>query len=103
LVIAVLIPPGLESLLPRFIAEMAADGEAVVALAGGERRALAERVHAMRGKCAMFGEDDLAALLAELERRAPTAAAGEIEALVGRVAAKVAELRRSFASATGAR
>ena len=88
------IPPGLEPLLPRFIAEMISDGDTVKSLAAGDRLALAEFVHGMRGKCAMFGEGRLFALLSELEGLAPVAAAAEIDAIVGRVLARVGELRR---------
>jgi len=88
------IPPGLESLLPQFIAEMISDGALVAAKAGGDRQALAEHVHGMRGKCAMFGESQLFALLSELESRVLVAPADEIESLVRRVLIRVEELRR---------
>lgn len=78
------IPPELESLLPRFIEEMDKDCRILAGLAGGDRAALAEHVHAMRGKCAMFGAAELAGLLAELEARAAAAAVGEIQRRVAR-------------------
>ena len=87
------IPPGLESLLPRFIAEMVADGALVERLAGGDRRVLAEHVHAMRGKCSMFGAEGLFALLSELERMAPLGPREEIDRMVDRIGAMVEALR----------
>lgn len=61
------IPEGLEHMLPLFVAEMDTDAVALATLADGPADALAEHVHAMRGKCAMFGEDILYDLLTRLE------------------------------------
>lgn len=61
------IPEGLEHMLPLFVAEMDKDAVVLAALDNGPADALAEHVHAMRGKCAMFGEDILFDLLTRLE------------------------------------
>lgn len=86
------IPPGLEHLLPQFIAEMISDGAAVASLAGGDRQLLGERVHGMRGKCAMFGEGTLFELLSELEACVPNASAEEIDAIIRRIQLRVGDL-----------
>lgn len=61
------IPAGLEGLLGRFIAEMRGDLAVLLTLAetGGDE--LADHLHAMRGKCAMFGEDILFAELSAVD------------------------------------
>ncbi len=86
------IPPGLEFLLPRFREEMAADLAALGRLAGGDRAALVAHVHAMRGKCAMFGALAAEAVLATLEDRAEGAGSGEIAALLDGVVATFHQL-----------
>jgi len=65
-------PPELAGMKPAFIREMA-DDRALLRrlLAETDRDALLEHVHAMRGKCAMFGESSLADLLGRLEQAAP--------------------------------
>jgi hypothetical protein len=65
------IPAGLESLLPAFVVDMRKDRAALLSLAAEGGPALAEMVHAMRGKCAMFGEDILFRLLTALEQGRP--------------------------------
>jgi hypothetical protein len=62
------IPAGLESLLPAFILEMQKDYAVLEALAAAGGPPFAAAVHAMRGKCAMFGEDILFRLLTALEQ-----------------------------------
>ena len=86
------IPPGLEELLPRFIAEMEHDSAAIAALAEGDRRALAEHLHAMCGKCAMFGEERLLALLTQLEAMV-AASDTEIGSEIARIAIRIGQLR----------
>jgi len=86
------IPPGLESLLPQFVAEMEKDLALLQALAGGGAEALAEHVHAMRGKCAMFGEERLFALLTAFESRLVTAGGGENAEFLGAIVARVRQL-----------
>lgn len=61
------IPAGLEGLLPDFIREMEKDAALLVQLVEGDRTHLADHVHAMRGKCGMFGEAFLYACLTCLE------------------------------------
>ncbi len=87
------IPPLLESLLPRFVEEMARDVRTLAALAGGDRGALAEHVHAMRGKCAMFGAVEMAGLLADLELRAAEAGGREIDRRVATIIGRTAQLK----------
>jgi phosphoglycolate phosphatase len=80
-------PPALRALLPRFREEIAADLDALAALAtAGKPDALAERAHAARGKAAMFGAERLAAPLGRLE----TAAADEVPALLAEIGARLA-------------
>jgi HPt (histidine-containing phosphotransfer) domain-containing protein len=87
------IPPHLEGLLPRFIEEMAKDSRILAALAGGDRGELAEHVHAMRGKCAMFGAAEVADLLADLEGQVAVADQGEIHRRVATIIGRTAHLR----------
>lgn len=61
------IPEGLEHMLPQFIAEMEKDAVTLQTLAEAPLADVAEHAHAMRGKCAMFGEDILFGLLTRLE------------------------------------
>lgn len=58
------IPEGLEHLAPAFIAEMERDRDALIALANSNNDQEFQHVaHAMHGKCAMFGETQLADIL----------------------------------------
>jgi hypothetical protein len=79
--------------MPAFLAEMAKDDVALreVAVRGG-RAALIEYAHAMRGKCAMFGEGILYGLLTRLEEAAPLAPQADIDALISRISERVGEL-----------
>jgi len=87
------IPAGLEHLLPAFLAEMAKDQQRLRGLAAGsDRAALTEHIHAMRGKCAMFGEEVLADKLARLEALAPMGAKADIVALVAKVVERIGRL-----------
>jgi hypothetical protein len=81
------IPAGLEELLGSFIAEMRADQARLLTLARSGADGLAEHLHAMRGKCAMFGEDILFAELSAVE-----AAGQPSPEQLARIAARVAEL-----------
>lgn len=67
------IPDQLAHLLPAYIAELMADIAQLQAVADGPRDLLSEHVHAMGGKCAMFGDVELAEMLYEIEREAPYA------------------------------
>ncbi|CAA7615350.1 hypothetical protein MTBLM5_160037 [Magnetospirillum sp. LM-5] len=81
------IPAGLEGLLGRFIEEMQGDLARLLALAESGDDGLAEHLHAMRGKCAMFGEDILFAELSAIE------AGGRPDSLqLAAISARVAEL-----------
>ncbi|MGE5503983.1 MAG: ATP-binding protein [Actinomycetota bacterium] len=87
------IPAGLEHLMPAFLAEMAKDAERLQVLAGSDDRAgLAEFAHAVRGKCAMFGEDTLFALYSRLEDDGAAMAREEIDTLVEHVVERVRQL-----------
>ena len=87
------IPSGLEHLLPAFLEEMVKDQQRLRLLAEGiDRDALAEHVHAMRGKCGMFGEEVLFELLTRLEALAPQGGAAEITALVAKIVERVGRL-----------
>lgn len=68
-----------------FIAEMVKDHAMLQDLIKTGREGLAEHVHAMRGKCAMFGEDILYRLLTDFE-------AGATDRMAA-IADRVAELR----------
>lgn len=61
-------PEGLEHMLPRFAAEMAADTAVLQRLVAAGDAELADHLHAMRGKCAMFGESRMLDVLTRLER-----------------------------------
>ncbi|MBF0325024.1 hypothetical protein [Magnetospirillum moscoviense] len=61
------IPAGLEGLLGRFIAEMEADLATLQSMVESGDDGLPEHLHAMRGKCAMFGEDILFAELSAID------------------------------------
>ncbi|CAA7618236.1 Predicted signal transduction protein containing a membrane domain [Candidatus Terasakiella magnetica] len=87
------IPPGLEHLMPTFLAEMVKDQDKLRALSNcHERAALTEHVHAMRGKCGMFGETVLFDLLTRLEALTPMAEHGEIVPLVVKVIERIGKL-----------
>lgn len=63
------IPAGLEHLRPTFIAEMEKDKDRLAFLINsGDFNELSIHAHAMRGKCAMFGERVLAAILERIGR-----------------------------------
>lgn len=61
------IPDQLAHLLPTYIAELTADIGQLQALADGPGALLAEHTHAMGGKCAMFGDAELAEMLYAVE------------------------------------
>lgn len=87
------IPPGLEHLLPAFLLEMIADQERLRGLAeGNDRLVLAEHIHAMRGKCGMFGEEVLFELLGQLEALAPKGSQADIIAVVAKVVERIGRL-----------
>jgi len=86
------VPPELAGLAAAFAREMEADRAGLVALcAAGDRDAVAEQLHATRGKCAMFGQTALAEALYRIERalagRPLAATAQAIEALLAGPAA----------------
>jgi CheY-like chemotaxis protein/HPt (histidine-containing phosphotransfer) domain-containing protein len=87
------IPAGLEHMLPLFIAEMAKDAERLQGLAGVPLDDLAEHAHAMRGKCAMFGEDTLYQLLTRLEQDALAGKAADAPGLIARIVERATQLR----------
>lgn len=86
------IPAGLEDLLSAFIAEMARDAAKLQALAGGDRNAFAEHVHAMCGKCAMFGERILFERLSRLGAGVIEAPEAEIHRMVEEVVERSLQL-----------
>lgn len=87
------IPPGLEHLLPAFLQEMIQDQQRLRRLTdSADRAALAEHVHAMRGKCGMFGEEVLFELLSRLEQLAPQGTAADITAVVAKVVERIGRL-----------
>ena len=87
------VPPGLEGLLPAFIDEMIKDQARLRTLAAvADRDALVEFAHAMRGKCAMFGEQVLADLLGRLEDLGNGGSEGEITILVAKVVERIGRL-----------
>jgi len=82
-------PPELAEMKPAFVREMASDRTMLrQLLAGSDREALNEHVHAMRGKSAMFGDSLLADLLGQLEQAAPE----ELDRLAQPVFARLAWL-----------
>lgn len=87
-------PAGLEGLMPAFLAEMDKDSLVLNDLQHGDRAVLVEHVHAMRGKCGMFGENVLFELLSKLEDEAPAAAQQEISAQVSVAVERVRQLRQ---------
>lgn len=84
-------PPGLESLLPRFIAEMEADAVRLADLAGNPAD-LAVHAHAMRGKAGMFGEEVLYRLLTEIEAGCRNPQNEQMKNLISRVVERVSQL-----------
>jgi phosphoglycolate phosphatase len=86
-------PPELAAMWPAFAAEMERDRRQLgILLDAGERGALTDHVHAMRGKCSMFGEAILAERLARLEERAANASTDEIAALALPILARLDRL-----------
>ena len=65
------IPPGLEHLLPMFQVEMKKDLGILSTVLVETPDLLAEHIHAMRGKCGLFGEDVLYGLLEKLDCEFP--------------------------------
>ncbi|HLO76582.1 MAG TPA: Hpt domain-containing protein [Magnetospirillum sp.] len=86
------IPPGLESLLPMFVAEMVRDGQRLGTLTQGAAADLADHAHAMRGKAAMFGETCLYDLLTLIENAALAGDHAPIPDLVDQVSRRVQAL-----------
>ncbi|WP_239988790.1 EAL domain-containing protein [Paramagnetospirillum kuznetsovii] len=87
------IPPGLEHLLPNFIQEMIKDQQRLRDLADlSDRKELAEHVHAMRGKCGMFGEEVLFDLLTRLEAQVASGKQNDITALLAKVVERIGRL-----------
>ena len=80
--------------MPAFLAEMDKDSQVLQDLLGGDRATLAEHVHAMRGKCCMFGENVLFDMLTKLEADSLVAAQQEIAAQVGVAVERVRQLRQ---------
>lgn len=87
-------PAGLEALMPAFLAEMDKDSSALQELRLGDRGAFVEHVHAMRGKCGMFGENRLYDLLSQLELDAPAATQQKIDEQVSEAVERVMQLRQ---------
>lgn len=89
------IPPvGLEGLMSAFLAEMDKDAQLLQELQAGDRAVLVEHVHAMRGKCGMFGENLLFEILTRLESDAAAATQQEIAAQVSDAVERVRQLRQ---------
>ncbi|WP_249209295.1 response regulator [Magnetospirillum sulfuroxidans] len=87
-------PSGLEGLMPAFLAEMDKDAVLLQELQAGDRFVLIDHVHAMRGKCGMFGENLLFDLLSQLEQDIPAASQQEISAQVVAAVERVSQLRQ---------
>lgn len=87
------IPDGLADMLPMFVAEMEKDGATLSALAEGAAADLAEHAHAMRGKCAMFGEETLFEVLTRIEECATEGRVAGIPPLIARAIERVGQLR----------
>lgn len=79
-------------MLPLFIAEMEKDAATLQALAAAPLADLAEHAHAMRGKCAMFGEDILFGLLTRLEQDCLAGTRETIAPLIALVAERALQL-----------
>lgn len=86
-------PAGLEGLLPQFVAEMKKDHARLLTLVDGDLALLAEHVHAMRGKCAMFGEDILYEPLSALEIAAQAGLREDWADSLKRIGQRVADLQ----------
>lgn len=87
-------PSGLEGLMPAFLAEMDKDARLLQELQNGDRIVLIDHVHAMRGKCGMFGETMLFDLLSKLEQDISVAPQQEILAQVIVAVERVRQLRQ---------
>lgn len=87
-------PAGLEALMPAFLAEMDRDSSVLQELCHGDRAAFVDHVHAMRGKCGMFGENRLYDLLSQLELDAPAASQQKIDDQVSEAVERVMQLRQ---------
>ncbi|MBC7950239.1 MAG: response regulator [Rhodospirillaceae bacterium] len=87
------IPAGLEHMLPLFIAEMEKDAATLQSLAQAPLDQLGEHVHAMRGKCAMFGEDILYTLLTSLEDNCQAGSHDGNPALIALIVERALQLR----------
>lgn len=87
------IPEGLEHMLPQFIAEMEKDAAILQSLALAPLAELGEHAHAMRGKCAMFGEERLYTLLTSLEDNCQADSNDGNGALVALIVERVLQLR----------
>jgi len=87
-------PAGLEALMPAFLAEMDKDSTLLQELRLGDRGAFVEHVHAMRGKCGMFGENRLYDLLSQLELDALVASQQKIDVQVSEAVERVMQLRQ---------
>lgn len=88
------IPAGLEALMPAFVAEMAKDVVTLREIGTTDRALLAEQAHATRGKCGMFGEEMLFALLTRLEEGAASLTEDEVRSILARFAERAAQLAR---------
>ncbi|CCG42375.1 phosphoglycolate phosphatase [Magnetospirillum molischianum] len=76
-------PPELVGMVSSFAREMAADRTRLRELLhDSNRAALLDHVHAMRGKCSMFGESSLADRLGQLEQDVLEATTNELDQLV---------------------
>ncbi|MEO0036163.1 MAG: Phosphoglycolate phosphatase, partial [Pseudomonadota bacterium] len=88
------VPPELAGLAEAFAAEMERDRQILAALcaAPGDDAgaALAEQLHATRGKCAMFGQTALAEALYRLEQARPSAAPERFAAALDEILAGAA-------------
>jgi HPt (histidine-containing phosphotransfer) domain-containing protein len=83
------IPEQLVHLIPTYCKELRQDGAHLTALMSGDRVELAEHAHAMGGKCAMFGDRELAEMLYEIEREAPISSDKVVKVLVTAVMDRV--------------
>ena len=87
------IPAGLEHLMPIFLAEMKVDVQLLLDVAQrGDRAALADHAHAMRGKCAMFGEESMFTLLGEVEEGAESLERAQIHHLCAMINGRAIQL-----------
>lgn len=86
------VPAGLEALMPAFVAEMAKDVVLLREIGAADRTLLAEQAHATRGKCGMFGEEMLFALLTRLEDGAGSLPEDEVRSILAQFAERAAQL-----------